>query len=432
MNRKATKIIIIILAVLLALMLLAIGLLFINSSGSSNSLHDIVEETPEPLSEIIEVERITIELEEEVVRGSRVRPIIIIQPENATDKSYEMRSDNERILRPQGNHFVAESIGETNLIVTASNGVIGFITVTVEAPRLETFSFEEYEVNMLPGAMMFLSPIITPEDALLREPILYTSSDERVVSVAHDGRLTAVGSGTAIITATYEELSVEVEINVVVPVRRINIIMNRRVYSVGEEAEFSFEVEPEDATNASVSVAFRGAAVTSTGENSFTCDAAGEVTITFTTESGVSEDIVIIVHDLLAYAEEVHRLTNIERASLGLTQLGRNQNLTQIAMVRAREIMLPNQFSHTRPDGREFHTVYPENGIIIFDENNIPIRWTGENLAAGQTTPAEAIQGWMESRGHRENMLNRNFGAMGVGVVMDSNGRIYWTQMFLD
>jgi len=431
MSRKTTKIIIISLTVLLVLMLLVIGLLFLDSSRSNNSTYDdVVEKTPEPSPDIVEVERIIIELDGEVLKGSRVRPIVIIQPENATDKSYELSSDNERVLRPQGNHFVAESIGETNLIATASNGVIGFITVIVEAPYLESLTFEEDELNIQPGDMVFLTPVITPEDALLREPIIYKSSDERVVLVSHDGRLTAVSSGTAIITGTVGELSDEVKVNVVVPVRRIIVSMSRRVYSVGEEAEFTIQVEPEDATNASVTVTYSGAAVTSTGENSFRCDAAGEVTITFTALSGSSEEIVILVHDLQAFADEVHRLTNSERANAGLSQLGRNQILTQIALVRARETIV--LFSHTRPDGREFHTVYGENGIVVFDENGFAIRWTGENLAAGQTSPAEAVQGWMDSRGHRDNMLNRNFGEMGVGVVMDNNGRLYWTQMFLD
>jgi len=433
MSKKTTKVIIIILSVLLAIMLIAITMVFLNSSRSSDPQPDEnIERTPEPSPDVIEVERITIELDGEVLKGSRVRPIVIIHPENATDKSYEIVSDNERILRPQGNHFVAERIGETNLIAIASNGVIGFIPVKVEAPRLASLSFEDSEIYMLPGEMLFLSPIISPEDALLREPIVYSSSDIEVVSVARDGRLTAVGAGTAVITGTYEDISVQIKINVTVPVRSIKIIMGRHAYSVGDEAEFTIEVEPEDATNASVSVSFSGAAVTSTGENTFRCDAAGEVTITFTSESGISEEVIIIVHDLRAYMDEVHRLTNLERANAGLSQLGRDQTLTQIAMIRAQEIMLPNQFSHTRPGGREFHTVFSDNDIVIFDEDGYAIRWVGENLAAGQTSPAEAIRGWMESREHRETLLSSNFSFLGVGVVMDNNGRIFWTQMFSD
>ena len=432
MSKKTTKTIIVALSVLLAAMLIAILMMFLNASRSSDDHSDfVVEETPEPTPEIIEVERIIIELDsDEVLRGSSVIPKVIIQPENATDKTFEIRSDNERILRPQGNYWVAVAIGEANLIATAPNGIVGFLTVSVEAPHVESITFEENEITMLPGEMLFLSPIIEPEDAMLRESIAYTSSDEDVVTVSNDGRLTAVEAGLAIITGTADGISVEIRVNVVIPVRNINIIMPRRVYSVGDEAEFEIRVEPENATNASVSVSFSGAAVTSTGDNSFRCDEAGEVKITFTARGGTNIEVVVTVHDLQALANEVHRLTIIERERANLPTLERDQTLTQIALIRAREII--TLFSHTRPDGRGSVTVFAENGIVVFDGEGRPIRSTGENLAIGQRTPAEVMQDWMESRGHREAIQNSNFGIMGVGVVMDDNGRLYWTQIFMD
>lgn len=54
----------------------------------------------------------------------------------------------------------------------------------------------------------------------------------------------------------------------------------------------------------------------------------------------------------------------------------------------------------------------------------------GENIAAGQQTPAEVMNAWMNSQGHRENIMNSSFGQIGVGVVKGGSYGIYWVQMF--
>jgi uncharacterized protein YkwD len=56
--------------------------------------------------------------------------------------------------------------------------------------------------------------------------------------------------------------------------------------------------------------------------------------------------------------------------------------------------------------------------------------WMGENIAMGQRTPEEVVQGWIDSPGHRANMLNPDFKAIGVGDSSDKSGSIYWTQQF--
>lgn len=55
----------------------------------------------------------------------------------------------------------------------------------------------------------------------------------------------------------------------------------------------------------------------------------------------------------------------------------------------------------------------------------------GENIAMGQRTPQEVVQAWMNSPGHRSNILNKNFTEIGVGLAKDANGNPYWTQMFI-
>lgn len=119
------------------------------------------------------------------------------------------------------------------------------------------------------------------------------------------------------------------------------------------------------------------------------------------------------------YASEVLRLVNIERAKAGLSSYTTNQTITAAANKRANETSV--SFSHTRPDGSGFSTVLQEFGISY--------RAAGENIAYGQRTPQEVVTGWMNSPGHRANILNANFNKIGIGVYQ-KNGVIYWTQEF--
>ena len=120
-----------------------------------------------------------------------------------------------------------------------------------------------------------------------------------------------------------------------------------------------------------------------------------------------------------SYVDEVLRLVNIERTKNGLSELTTNTTLQQAAQQRAIEIK--SVFSHTRPDGTSCFTA--------LDDFNISYRAAGENIAYGQKTPEEVVQGWMNSEGHRANILSSKFGKIGIGCY-SSNGTYYWTQLF--
>lgn len=120
------------------------------------------------------------------------------------------------------------------------------------------------------------------------------------------------------------------------------------------------------------------------------------------------------------YVDEVIRLVNVERANAGLAPLAKNGAVCQAAEVRASEIGV--SFSHTRPDGRSCFTVFEEFGIGYTA--------CGENIAAGHPTPEAVVQGWMNSPGHRANILNEDFEEIGVGVK-NVNGSMQWVQLFL-
>jgi len=339
MSQKTARIIILILSVLIILLLIVV---IIAASQSRippppEQTPEIIENTPEPTPDIVEVNSISIILDsDEIVKGTKIQPEVIIKPENATDKFFEIQSDNEDVLRAQGRLWIAIDVGTATLTATASNGVIGTVTVSVLPPALESLTFNDDELIMAIGDAVTLVPNISPSDAQLEEDLEYSSDNENVATVTELGQVTAVGAGSATIRASAGEVSAEFKVTVIVPVRNINIIMNRRVYSVGNQAEFTIQIDPPNATHAEVTVEYSGASVTPTGDTTFICNAPGDVTITFTAENSTSTSITITVYDLQALTDEIHRLTNIERSNAGLSQLGRNQPLTQTAVVRAR------------------------------------------------------------------------------------------------
>lgn len=116
-----------------------------------------------------------------------------------------------------------------------------------------------------------------------------------------------------------------------------------------------------------------------------------------------------------SYASEVLTLVNKERSANGLQPVTMTASLTDGAMLRAAECAV--NFSHTRPNGEQCFTAF---------------EWTraaGENIAYGQRTPAQVMNGWMNSSGHRANILSANFTTIGIGCF-EYNGTYYWAQAF--
>lgn len=123
--------------------------------------------------------------------------------------------------------------------------------------------------------------------------------------------------------------------------------------------------------------------------------------------------------ELSNYADQVLKLVNQERAKAGLPALTTNKTLQAAANKRAQEIK--QSFSHTRPNGSSPFTVLNEYGISY--------KSAGENIAYGQKTPEAVMNAWMNSSGHRANILKNGFGKVGIGVYK-VNGVLYWTQLF--
>ncbi len=119
------------------------------------------------------------------------------------------------------------------------------------------------------------------------------------------------------------------------------------------------------------------------------------------------------------FEAEVLRLVNIERSKYGLSPLAMDGKLTEVAHLRAKEIV--TSFSHTRPNGSTCFTAAKEIGVSY--------RSAGENIAYGYPSPQSVVNGWMNSEGHRKNILSQSFGKIGIGCYRN-NGTLYWTQFF--
>lgn len=124
-----------------------------------------------------------------------------------------------------------------------------------------------------------------------------------------------------------------------------------------------------------------------------------------------------------AFEQEVIRLVNEERAKAGLKPLTENWELSRVARFKSEDMATKKYFSHTSPTYGSPFTMMKNFGIRY--------SYAGENIAYGQKSAAEVMKGWMNSPGHRQNILNSNYTQIGVGYVQNSNGTPYWTQMFI-
>lgn len=121
--------------------------------------------------------------------------------------------------------------------------------------------------------------------------------------------------------------------------------------------------------------------------------------------------------------DEVVRLVNVERAKAGLPALKANWQAARVGRYKANDMLKNNYFSHISPTyGSPFD---------MMKSFGLQFSAAGENIAKGQRTPQEVMSAWMNSTGHRNNILSPSFTEIGVGAAKDKNGGLIWVQEFL-
>jgi uncharacterized protein YkwD len=125
--------------------------------------------------------------------------------------------------------------------------------------------------------------------------------------------------------------------------------------------------------------------------------------------------------EITGLEDEVVELTNAERTAAGCAEVDTDERLRTAARGHSQDMADHDYFSHTGLDGSSFvdraqAAGYPSPA--------------GENIAMGYRTPADVMRGWMDSDGHRRNLLDCSHQDIGVGLGYDRDGRPYWTQVF--
>lgn len=137
-------------------------------------------------------------------------------------------------------------------------------------------------------------------------------------------------------------------------------------------------------------------------------------------EEATKPSTVAEADSVAGFEAQVVELTNAERAKYDLAPLKAYNPLMKVARAKSQDMASNNYFSHTSPTyGSPFDQIKAAG---------ITYRAAGENIAQGQRTPEEVVQAWMNSEGHRANILNSSFTHIGIGYVENGN---YWTQQFI-
>lgn len=125
---------------------------------------------------------------------------------------------------------------------------------------------------------------------------------------------------------------------------------------------------------------------------------------------------------IVSQMNEVLKLVNQERAKVGVSALALDNDLTHIATMKARDMRDKNYFSHNSPTyGSPFE---------MLQKFGVKYTYAGENIAGGQKTSEQVMKDWMNSSGHRANILNKNYTKLGVGYVEGGQYGTYWVQLF--
>lgn len=156
-------------------------------------------------------------------------------------------------------------------------------------------------------------------------------------------------------------------------------------------------------------------------------DNAEHGTGTTTNENSKSDDIQHgneqpAESEITSQAEAVLKLVNAERAKQGLQPLTLSTKLTNIATLKSKDMAENNYFDHT---SKTYGTPFQ-----MLQDFGVHYSAAGENIAAGQRTPEEVMNAWLNSSGHRANILNKNFDTIGIGYYQGGTYGVYWTQLF--
>ncbi|MCR3757750.1 CAP domain-containing protein [Clostridium felsineum] len=150
---------------------------------------------------------------------------------------------------------------------------------------------------------------------------------------------------------------------------------------------------------------------------------SGNVRMKAETTAYSNQNFSMAISNLQNEENQVIKLVNIQRAKYGLAPLKANIQLMNVARIKSRDMLTKNYFSHMSPTFGSTFSLLTRYGLSYAA--------AGENIAYGYTNAGSVMNGWMNSPGHRANILGKSYREIGVGAVKSSSGKIYWTQVFI-
>ena len=129
------------------------------------------------------------------------------------------------------------------------------------------------------------------------------------------------------------------------------------------------------------------------------------------------------IDNVKMFENEVIALVNTERAKQHIEGLDIDWELSRVARIKSQDMATKNYFSHQSPTYGSPFDMMKHFGIHYTS--------AGENIASGQKTPEQVMESWMNSQGHRENIMNPTFTHIGVGYYRGGNYGTMWTQQFI-
>ena len=238
------------------------------------------------------------------VTGGTDTLVATISPDDATDKSVSWASSDPGVVSvDQEGNLSALKPGNATITATAANGLSDSCAVTVADPDIPVagISLDRHELSLLTGGTDTLVATITPDDAT--EEILWTSSDESIVTVDQNGNLKAVAPGKATVTAgTASGISDSCLVTVSdpgpsdVPVESIAVDPDKTIVKVGECKQLNVTISPENATDQTVTWSSSDKSIVTVDENGkITGVKPGTATITVTTANGLTATCTVTV-----------------------------------------------------------------------------------------------------------------------------------------
>ena len=368
---------------------------------------------------------------ESLVEGETFRLTIHDPKGNSVSTGFTYTSSQVQVASIDANgQLKAISIGTSTMIIEHVSGFKVSFDLTVEPkPPVITEDFKIALLNtrktITQGDVFTISAKLTPNRSSV---VSYTSSDASIASIDKNGTIRALMPGKVTIRATVDGKSASFVLEVLkkvelIKLQSLQISVASSTMEVSATQLLSIRKSPSDANETVEFVSSDPSVLTVSSAGKVTAKAVGSATVTVRNASNTIKDSVTIrvvsSLDIDRMIRDVVRLTNEERVKAGLPALTYNNVLEKGAMIRAQETI--QSFSHTRPDGSKFYTVF---------EGSYEFSAMGENLAAGFNTATSVVDGWMNSEGHRVNILKEVYTQIGIGIKRDEEGRIYWVQIF--